>query len=76
MTWDQIGIIFTGVVAVFLSQDRRQSWRRFACFFGLAAQPFWLATAWIHEQWGIFAMSFLYGASWALGLWNNWIKKS
>lgn len=25
------------------------------------------------QQWGIFALCFLYTASWAQGFWNNWV---
>lgn len=69
---DQAAIALTGVVAVFLSQDGRASWRRSACVFGLAGQPFWFYATWTAEQWGIFALSFLYAASWARGFWTNW----
>lgn len=68
MSADQIGIALTGVVAVFLSQDTRPGWRRWACIFGLAGQPFWFYASFVAEQWGIFALCFLYAASWARGL--------
>ena len=34
---EQIAISLCGALAVFLSQDRRAHWRRWACIFGLAA---------------------------------------
>lgn len=74
MSFDQICIGLAGVTAVFLSQDKRQSWRKWACIFGLCAQPFWFWATWHAEQWGIFALCFLYSWSWLRGLWNNWIK--
>ncbi|WP_421380702.1 DUF3717 domain-containing protein (plasmid) [Paraburkholderia sp. DD10] len=40
-------ISLCGALAVFLSQDRRDRWRRWACIFGLAAQPFWFDMAWL-----------------------------
>lgn len=71
---EQIGIAVFGVIAVWLSQDKRESWRRYACLFGLAGQPFWIWTAVIHEQWGIQALTALYTWAWARGAWANWIK--
>lgn len=71
---EQIGIACTGVIAVWLSQDSRESWRRYACLFGMAGQPFWLIATAKAGQWGIFAMSLLYTYSWARGVWNNWLK--
>jgi hypothetical protein len=49
---DQIAILLTGVIAVWLTQDKRESWRRWAPIFGLLAQPFWFYAAWKAEQWG------------------------
>lgn len=74
MTFDQIAIAFTGVIAIFLSQDGRESRRRFACVFGLAAQPFWFYSAWKAHQWGIFVLCFCYATSWARGFWTYWIR--
>jgi hypothetical protein len=54
MILDQLGILVTGVIAVWLTQHKRESWRRWACIFGLLAQPFWFYAAWKAEQWGIF----------------------
>ena len=35
MVLDQLGILVTGVIAVWLTQHKRESWRRWACIFGL-----------------------------------------
>lgn len=72
--FDQVGIACTGAVAVFLTQSRNERWRRFACLFGLAGQPFWLYAAWSAEQWGILLVSVLYTGAWAHGLWWQWIR--
>lgn len=71
---EQIAIAMTGVVAIWLSQDARESWRRWACLFGIAGQPFWFYAAYTAEQWGIFAMCFLYSYAWLKGVRNNWLK--
>ena len=71
----QIAIGLLGVAAVMLSQDERAARRRYACLFGLAAQPFWFYTTWKAQQFGIFALSFLYAASWLRGFYFNWVKQ-
>ncbi|RKE36667.1 hypothetical protein B0G76_2869 [Paraburkholderia sp. BL23I1N1] len=70
---EQIGIGLFGVAAVFLSQDVNMNRRRYACLFGLVAQPFWFYATWKAHQWGIFALSFLYAASWLRGFANHWL---
>jgi hypothetical protein len=70
---EQLGIVATGVVAVWLTQDPRETWRRWACLFGLAGQPFWIWAAAKSGQWGILAISLLYTWAWARGVWVNWL---
>jgi len=72
---DQIAIAFTGVVAIWLSQQSNEGWKKFACLFGIVGQPFWFYSAYQAEQWGIFVLCFFYLYSWGLGVYNNWIKK-
>jgi hypothetical protein len=72
LTFDQIGIACTGVVAIWLSQDTRLNWRRWSCIFGLLSQPFWFYSAWKAQQWGIFGISFFYTWSWIRGFINYW----
>jgi hypothetical protein len=55
LSFDQIGIVFTGMIAVWLTQDARESRRRWACIFGIAGQPFWLYATYKAGQWGILA---------------------
>ncbi|MBB1599993.1 hypothetical protein [Variovorax sp. UMC13] len=74
MSFDQIAIPILGALAAWCSQERRESWRRWACIFGIVGQPFWFYASWKAEQWGIFAVSVLYGAAWIRGLWVHWIK--
>ena len=70
---DQIAIALTGAVAVFLSQDKRESWRRWACIFGICGQPFWIYATLHSEQYGMFVLTLLYTVAWVRGVWNNWI---
>ena len=64
MILSQIGIAIFGVTAVWLSQDSRESWRRWSNVFGLAGQPFWILETINAHQWGILALCALY--SWEL----------
>src|SRR6476620_6948040 len=73
MGLDQIGIALSGVIAVWLTQDKRESWRRWACIFGMLGQPFWFYAAWKAEQWGILAISLLSTYAWARGIWTYWL---
>jgi hypothetical protein len=70
---EQIGIGLTGVVAIFLTQDKREQWRRWACIFGMVGQPFWFYATYKAGQWGIFALCVLYALSWARGINNHWV---
>ena len=70
---EQVAIAMTGVVAIWLSQDSRANWRRWACVFGIAGQPFWFYAAYSAEQWGIFALCFLYTYAWLKGVRTNWL---
>lgn len=73
---EQIAIALTGVVAIWLSQDRRENWRKFACLFGMAGQPFWFYTSWSAQQWGIFVLRFFYTwAAWFKGVRQFWLVR-
>jgi hypothetical protein len=71
---EQIAIAFTGVIAIFLSQQSNDKLKKFACLFGLVGQPFWFYAAYTNEQWGIFVLCFFYTYSWLIGFKNNWIN--
>ena len=73
MPIDQIAIAVFGALAAWLSQERREAYRRWACIFGMLGQPFWFYTSWKAEQWGIFAVSVLYAVAWMRGLWLHWL---
>ena len=71
----QIGIALTGVIAIWLTQQNREEWKKYACLFGMAGQPFWFYSSYSTEQWGIFALCFFYAYSWAIGIKTHWIIK-
>ena len=71
---EQLAIAVTGCVAIWLANDQREAWRKWASVFGLAGQPFWFYAAFAAEQWGILALTLVYTASWARGFRNNWMR--
>lgn len=71
----QLGIGFTGGVAIFLSQQSSPYLKKFACIFGLLGQPFWMWMAVDKGLWAVAALNLFYAYSWGVGLYNNWIKK-
>jgi hypothetical protein len=70
----QLIIFATGAVAIWLSQDERESYRRYSCVFGLIGQPFWFYTSWQAEQWGIFVLAFCYTWAWIRGVRLYWLR--
>lgn len=72
---DQVGIAVFGCTAVWLSQSLHPPTQRYACIFGLLAQPFWYWAAFSTEQWGIVLVCIPYTAAWLRGFYNHWILK-
>jgi hypothetical protein len=70
---DQIAIAVTGVVAIWLTQQSNEQWKKYACLFGIVGQPFWFYSAYQAEQWGIFVLCIFYTYSWCLGIKNHWL---
>ena len=70
---DQALIAVTGVTAIWLSQQSNDNWKRYACLFGMAGQPFWIYFAYSAEAWGILFNSVLYTYGWWVGIKNNWL---
>lgn len=69
---DQIGLTLFSVTAVALTQSKLARRRRWAPLFGLASQPFWFHATFVAEQWGIFALCFVYATIWMKGAVNSW----
>lgn len=66
-------IAIFGVAAIWLTQQKREAWKRYACLFGLIGQPFFLYATFVAEQWGMFVLAIVCTYSWGEGLWNNWL---
>lgn len=66
----QANILITDMSCSYLSGSKATKWRRFAGAIGIAAQPFWIAAAWIDHQWGLLLLSFWYSVMW-IGMFIN-----
>lgn len=71
---DQLFIAVSGTLSIWLTQQHREAWKRYACLIGMIGQPFFFYATYSAEQWGMFFLTFFYTYSWALGIYNNWIK--
>ncbi|WP_045860348.1 hypothetical protein [Teredinibacter purpureus] len=74
-TISQSGIALTGITAILITQIGQPHWQKYACLFGLAGQPFWIASATQHQQWGVLILTLAYTAVWCLGLHKHWLKR-
>lgn len=74
MSYDQIFLAIFGVIAIWLSQDSRESVRKYSCLFGMISQPFWFYTSYVNEQWGVFILAIFYTIAWMKGFYNHWIN--
>lgn len=74
LTIIQLTIMFTGVIAVWLSLCKADRVRRWGPVFGLAGQPFWVALFWKSDQHIMLGICALYTFTWARGFWMFWIK--
>jgi hypothetical protein len=73
---EQIFIVIFGLGSIWMTNDPRETVRRWACVAGLMAQPFWFYSAWKAGQWGIFALAFAYTAGWLRGFRHYWMDRA
>lgn len=71
----QVVIAFTGMVAIYLTQQNNESLKKYAPILGLVGQPFWYYTTLLNEQYGIFILTLGYTYLWGMGLYNSWFKR-
>lgn len=71
---DQIAIAVFGAGAAWLSQARTFRMRRWACVFGILAQPGFFWASWRTGQWGVFLLTTIYAGAWVRGVWTHWIR--
>jgi hypothetical protein len=67
----QVAIAVLGCTAVMLVGSKDARTRRFACIFGLSAEPFWLYSSIAAHQWGVVVMCAIYTVGWVRGIRNN-----
>lgn len=74
MTFDQYILSLLGVTALLLSQSADYACRKWAPIFGLAAQPLWFWTSWVHGQMGVVILTIFYTAVWCKGVHTYWLR--
>lgn len=67
----QIGVFFTGVIALYLAGSTKRKKRMWAGIVGMIGEPFWLMTAILNEQWPVVLLVAIYFFSWFRVYWNN-----
>ncbi len=68
----QIGLTVMSVSAIILV-GKKNKW---GFVIGLFSQPFWIITAIINHQWGVFITSILFVFSWLYGIYQWFFKKT
>lgn len=71
---EQVFIAVTELIAIWLVQDRREEYRKFAPIFGLLGQPFWFFSSFQAQQWGAFILCFFFTAAWIKSLGYYWLS--
>ena len=71
---EQFFIVVLSGAGAWLTQDKRESWRRWACIIGITVQPFWFYATYKAQQWGMFACSIWYTYVWLRGIHNHWLN--
>ncbi len=73
MTLDQISQIALSILSIsaIILVARKNKW---GFVVGLSAQPFWLFTSYINNQWGVFLCSVIYVFTWAYGIYEWFFK--
>ena len=70
----QFWLAACGIISIWASQSATDRVRRWACVFGLTAQPAWLYATWAAEQWGMFALTIAYTIGWMRGINTFWLR--
>lgn len=71
---DQLIIMLTGIVAIWLLNDSREHVRRWGCIVGLIGQPAWLWATWTGQQWGMLVATIGFTLAYLRGLWALWLR--
>jgi hypothetical protein len=72
---DQIIIFITGPLSIWLANDPRPAYRKWACVVAMVGQPSWLYAAYVADQWGILITDVLFTLAWMRGVREHWLTK-
>jgi hypothetical protein len=70
----QVGIFIFGATAVYLL-TRKDKWTRWGHIAGWLSQPFFLYTAYVNGQIGVFLLAIFYWIQWTKGIYNYFYKE-
>lgn len=70
----QFFIAFFGLSSIFLLSSKNIKLLKYGFLCGLLAEPFWFASAWLNDQWGIIIVCVVYMGFYIRGLKNHWSK--
>jgi hypothetical protein len=73
---EQLAIALTTVPAILMTQIPRPGLQKWACWIGLAGQPFWFHHAWSTGSWGVFLTAVAVTLGWLVGIWIHWIRRA
>jgi hypothetical protein len=68
-----IVISVLSLASISLAYYKAKDLRRFACLFGLAAQPFWIAHVVMSEAWGILPLTPAYTVLYLVAIKQHWL---
>jgi len=71
----QIIIFVTESVAMWLSQQPKVEWQKYAPIIGLIGEPFWIYDSYTNQSWGVLGLSLIYTYIWYVGLKTHWLTK-
>jgi len=70
---EQIFIAVTELIAIYLMQSEKYTYRKYSSIFGLLAQPFWAYASFTNQQWGALFIGFFFTALWFKNFKFYWI---
>lgn len=70
----QVGLASLSLTATWLSLRKSTVMRRYACFFGMAAQPFWICSSLAAHQYGVLLATAAYSAMWVHNFYSTWVR--
>ena len=72
--FSQFVITCTGMGSLYFMASQEASKRLLGGAIGLFGEPFWFATAYINNQYGVMVLVFIYGVAWTRVVWTNYCE--